>query len=176
MLDHLNTAWLVEQFSLGDSHHICNKIFNFTFTLSLPSPSSAWKSHTGYYNCSMYEEKDENQEVNKARKALEKYLFYYQRVRERGEGGQGEHFETLLKQTFDTDFFHCINSLLLSLSLSSYQWANHGQSLCLEESTKKKIYDKIKEKVSEGYGTWIDWQYLHDAVALLRKVERASYY
>ena len=51
------------------------------------------------------------------------------------------------------------------------QWANHGQSLCLEESTKKKIYDRIKEKVSAGSGTWIDWQYLHDAVALLRKVK-----
>ena len=63
----------------------------------------------------------------------------------------------------------------LPFSLSSYQWANHGQSLCLEESTKKKIYDRIKEKVSDGCGTWIDWQYLHDAVALLRKVEGPSY-
>ena len=53
-----------------------------------PSPLSAWKSHTGYYNCSMYEEKGEDQEVNVARKALEKYLFYYQRVgREGGRKG-----------------------------------------------------------------------------------------
>ena len=36
----------------------------------------------------MYEEKGEDQEVNMARKALEKYLFYYQRVG--NEGGREE--------------------------------------------------------------------------------------
>jgi len=88
---------------------------------------SAWRSHSGYYNCSKYEEDDEPTEVNKARKALEKYLFYYQR------------------------------------------WANHDQSLRLEETTKRRIQDRIEEKVTAGCGTWIDWQYLIDAVSLLRK-------
>ena len=50
------------------------------------------------------------------------------------------------------------------------QWANHDQSLRLEEATKKKILDRIEDKVSSGSGTWIDWQYLMDAVELLRKV------
>lgn len=58
---------------------------------SVPSPLphflSAWRSHSGYYNCSKYEEDGEPTEVNKARKALEKYLFYYQRV---GGGTEGE--------------------------------------------------------------------------------------
>jgi len=87
-----------------------------------------WRSHSGYYNCSKYEEDGEPTEVNKARKALEKYLFYYQR------------------------------------------WANHDQSLRLEETTKRRIQDRIEEKVTAGCGTWIDWQYLIDAVSLLRKV------
>ena len=51
---------------------------------SIPHLLSAWRSHSGYYNCSKYEEDGEPTEVNKARKALEKYLFYYQRV---GVGG-----------------------------------------------------------------------------------------
>ena len=50
------------------------------------------------------------------------------------------------------------------------QWANHDQSLRLEEQTKKKIIDRMEEKVAKGSGTWIDWQYLLDAVELLRKV------
>lgn len=50
------------------------------------------------------------------------------------------------------------------------QWANHNQSLQLEEETKKKIVDRVEEKVASGSGTWIDWQYLTDAVQLLRKV------
>ena len=50
------------------------------------------------------------------------------------------------------------------------QWANHNQSLQLEEETKKKLVDRVEEKVSSGSGTWIDWQYLTDAVQLLRKV------
>ena len=52
------------------------------------------------------------------------------------------------------------------------QWANHTRSLSLEEETKKKILARMEEKVSKGEGTWIDWQYLLDAVALLRKVHR----
>ena len=50
------------------------------------------------------------------------------------------------------------------------QWANHDQSLRLEEETKKKILDRIDEKVASASGTWIDWQYLTDSVGLLRKV------
>ena len=50
------------------------------------------------------------------------------------------------------------------------QWANHDSSLKLEEETKKKIVCRMEEKVSRGEGTWIDWQYLMDAVSLLRKV------
>ena len=50
------------------------------------------------------------------------------------------------------------------------QWANHNQSLRLEEETKKKILDRVEEKVASCSGTWIDWQYLFDAVELLRKV------
>lgn len=50
------------------------------------------------------------------------------------------------------------------------QWANHDQSLRLEETTKRRIQDRIEEKVTAGCGTWIDWQYLIDAVSLLRKV------
>ena len=51
------------------------------------------------------------------------------------------------------------------------QWANHNQSLQLEEETKKKIVDRVEEKVASGSGTWIDWQYLTDAMQLLRKVD-----
>ena len=29
---------------------------------------------------------------------------------------------------------------------------------------------RMEQKVSKGEGTWIDWQYLLDAVGLLRKV------
>lgn len=36
--------------------------------------------------------------------------------------------------------------------------------------TKKKIVDRMEVKVAKGEGTWIDWQYLMDAVTLLRKV------
>jgi ariadne-2 len=50
------------------------------------------------------------------------------------------------------------------------QWANHDRSLSLEEATQKKIVDRMEEKVASGDGTWIDWQYLLDAVSLLRKV------
>ncbi|XP_064401078.1 E3 ubiquitin-protein ligase ARIH2-like [Halichondria panicea] len=84
-----------------------------------------WRSHTGYFECNKY--KAEKDTTNRARQALEKYLFYYQR------------------------------------------WANHTESLRLEEETKRKIVDRIEEKVSSGCGTWIDWQYLIDAAELLRK-------
>jgi ariadne-2 len=50
------------------------------------------------------------------------------------------------------------------------RWANHNQSLKLEESTQQKILSRIDDKVAASSGTWIDWQYLIDAVDQLRKV------
>jgi len=38
-----------------------------------------------------------------------------------------------------------------------------------EEETKRKINQKIQEKVNNNIGTWIDWQYLLDAALLLAK-------
>jgi len=69
------------------------------------------------------------QEANslKARRALEKYLHYYER------------FE------------------------------NHNKSLKMEEVQREKIKTKIEDKVSRHEGTWIDWQYLHEAASLLTK-------
>ena len=52
----------------------------------------------------------------------------------------------------------------------SQQWYNHGSSLKLEAEARKKIDQKIHEKVNNNLGTWIDWQYLLDAAALLAKV------
>jgi len=34
----------------------------------------------------------------------------------------------------------------------------------------KKINERIEEKVTQGEGTWIDWQYLKDAATHLTKV------
>ncbi len=39
----------------------------------------------------------------------------------------------------------------------------------LEAQTLEKIKNRITQKVMEGSGTWIDWQYLFDASALLAK-------
>ncbi|KAK6033820.1 hypothetical protein COOONC_28675, partial [Cooperia oncophora] len=63
----------------------------------------------------------------KARRALEKYLHYYER------------FE------------------------------NHSKSLKLEQQFRDKIQRKIEAKVNDHDGTWIDWQYLHNAASLLTK-------
>lgn len=49
------------------------------------------------------------------------------------------------------------------------RWENHSKSLKLEEQTLQKIKDRIHVKVMENEGTWIDWQYLLDAAALLAK-------
>ncbi|KAE9556048.1 hypothetical protein FO519_000682 [Halicephalobus sp. NKZ332] len=90
-----------------------------------------WKTHgSEYYECSRYKENPEiAQEANyiKARRALEKYLHYYER--------------------FD----------------------NHSKSLKLEEDLRARIVKRIEEKVANREGTWIDWQYLHDAATLLTK-------
>ena len=39
----------------------------------------------------------------------------------------------------------------------------------MEEETLAKIRERIQAKVMAGTGTWIDWQYLVDAAALLAK-------
>lgn len=49
------------------------------------------------------------------------------------------------------------------------RWENHARSLRLEEVTRRKIQDRINQKVMAKEGTWIDWQYLLDAATLLAK-------
>ena len=49
------------------------------------------------------------------------------------------------------------------------QWENHSKSMKLEAQTLAKIKNRINEKVMKSCGTWIDWQYLLDAAALLAK-------
>lgn len=49
------------------------------------------------------------------------------------------------------------------------RWENHSKSLQLEEQTLNRLTDRVNEKVNAGLGTWIDWQYLFDAAALLAK-------
>jgi ariadne-2 len=55
------------------------------------------------------------------------------------------------------------------------RWENHHRSLLLEEQTREKIATHIKEHVTAGHGTWIDWQYLLDAADLLKKVCHGNY-
>lgn len=49
------------------------------------------------------------------------------------------------------------------------RWENHAKSLRLEEQTLQMIKDRINSKVMANEGTWIDWQYLQNAAALLAK-------
>ncbi|XP_067014789.2 potential E3 ubiquitin-protein ligase ariadne-2 [Anabrus simplex] len=49
------------------------------------------------------------------------------------------------------------------------RWENHSKSLKLEEQTLLKIKLHINKKIMNSSGTWIDWQYLLDASALLAK-------
>lgn len=56
------------------------------------------------------------------------------------------------------------------------RWENHAKSLRLEEMTLRKIKNRINEKVMANQGTWIDWQYLLDAVALLAKCRYSLQY
>lgn len=50
------------------------------------------------------------------------------------------------------------------------QWENHAKSLRLEEQTLQRIRERIQTKVMTGTeGTWIDWQCLLDAAALLAR-------
>ena len=55
-----------------------------------------------------------------------------------------------------------------------FQWDNHGNSLRLEEN---RIRERIQCKVMSGRdGTWIDWQYLLDAAALLTQCRNTLKY
>lgn len=56
------------------------------------------------------------------------------------------------------------------------RWQNHADSLKREEETKRKINQKIQEKVNNNIGTWIDWQYLLDATQLLAKCRYTMMY
>ncbi|GIY69792.1 potential E3 ubiquitin-protein ligase ariadne-2 [Caerostris extrusa] len=64
---------------------------------------------------------------------------------------------------------HKRGKLLKNICSIFERWENHARSLRLEEETHKKIIDRINEKVMASEGTWIDWQYLRDAAALLAK-------
>lgn len=49
------------------------------------------------------------------------------------------------------------------------RWENHAKSLRLEEQTLEKLRNKIDQKLSNGSGTWIDWQQLLEGAALLAR-------
>jgi len=49
------------------------------------------------------------------------------------------------------------------------RYENHAKSLNLEEQTLQKIKSRIRDKVMDQSGTWIDWQYLLEAAMLLKK-------
>lgn len=49
------------------------------------------------------------------------------------------------------------------------RWENHSKSLKLEEQTLQNLKNRIQKKVMKNEGTWIDWQYLLDAAALLAR-------
>ncbi|KAK3753519.1 hypothetical protein QZH41_018008 [Actinostola sp. cb2023] len=49
------------------------------------------------------------------------------------------------------------------------RWQNHTDSLKKEAETRRKINQNIEEKVNNNMGTWIDWQYLLNATALLAR-------
>ncbi|PIK47465.1 putative E3 ubiquitin-protein ligase ARIH2 isoform X1 [Apostichopus japonicus] len=56
------------------------------------------------------------------------------------------------------------------------RWENHARSLELEAVTLGNINKRIQEKVMKNEGTWIDWQYLLDAAALLAKCRYSLQY
>lgn len=62
-----------------------------------------------------------------------------------------------------------ICDIFMKFYIITFQWENHSKSLKLEEETLAKIRERIQEKVMAGTGTWIDWQYLLDAAALLAR-------
>ena len=62
----------------------------------------------------------------------------------------------------------CVIKIII-FYFSFFQWENHSKSMKLEAQTLAKIKSRINEKVMSCHGTWIDWQYLLDAAALLAK-------
>uniref|UniRef100_T1J405 RBR-type E3 ubiquitin transferase n=1 Tax=Strigamia maritima TaxID=126957 RepID=T1J405_STRMM len=50
-----------------------------------------------------------------------------------------------------------------------HRWENHAKSLGLEERNLRTITKRTEERVLNSQGTWIDWQHLFDAAALLAK-------
>lgn len=65
----------------------------------------------------------------------------------------------------DSESVFCLSSIFFY-----DQWENHNKSLQLEAQTYHRIQEKIQERVMNNLGTWIDWQYLHNAAKLLAKV------
>ena len=94
VLEKLSAVTVNNRFVINLSHvhvHVVAAALSvYPCILTTLDPSAAeWKSHSEYYNCSKYEENKEKfnpAEVTKARKALKKYLFYYERVREHQVG------------------------------------------------------------------------------------------
>ncbi|PIO62561.1 hypothetical protein TELCIR_15876, partial [Teladorsagia circumcincta] len=103
--------------------HSCIEKMVDAITCSVPNANII------FAGCALEENPSVAAEANhvKARRALEKYLHYYER------------FE------------------------------NHSKSLKLEQQFRDKIQRKIEAKVNDHDGTWIDWQYLHNAATLLTK-------
>jgi ariadne-2 len=103
-----------------------------------------WKTHgSEYYECSRFKENPAiaNEAANvKARKALEKYLHYYERWENHNKSLQ-------LEQQLTEKIRKRIEDKVCPVSTSP----NHT----------------IHDQVNAHEGTWIDWQYLYDAATLL---------
>lgn len=68
------------------------------------------------------------------------------------------------------DSLHALAREALKKYLHYYErWENHSKSLKLEEQTVEKMKARIQSKVMNASGTWIDWQYLLTAAALLAR-------
>lgn len=72
--------------------------------------------------------------------------------------------------------FHLSFLYAFCFCLFPSQWENHNKSLQLEAQTYQRIQEKIQERVMNNLGTWIDWQYLHNAAKLLAKVPCKLYF
>lgn len=68
------------------------------------------------------------------------------------------------------DSVHALAREALKKYLHYYErWENHSKSLKLEKQTVENIKARIQSKVMTASGTWIDWQYLLTAAALLAR-------
>jgi hypothetical protein len=75
-----------------------------------------------------------------------------------------------LGQLLPSNYLLIMPNLIINNYFSNFfQWENHSKSMQLEAQTLAKIKSRINEKVMGCCGTWIDWQYLLDAAALLAK-------